>query len=146
MFLGVGGLVALLVALFEFTLSYLAQVNTILILNYSYWKQTLYAITHTQFEGENYAIILHNWRAKMCVKNFSAFCKKLQTYVFAQNRSQNIYTLEQQSALEAYGLVSLAKFPVLVWHCEHVFDTNVILFNPVKAWVWLWSSIPSPPL
>ena len=36
MFLGVGGLVALITALFEFTFSYLAQVNTILILNYSY--------------------------------------------------------------------------------------------------------------
>ena len=36
MFLGVGGLVALITALVEFTFSCLAQVNTILILNYSH--------------------------------------------------------------------------------------------------------------
>ena len=35
MFLGVGGLVALITALIEFTFSFLAQVNTNLILNYS---------------------------------------------------------------------------------------------------------------
>jgi len=123
MFLGVGGLAALITALFEFTFSYLAKVNTILILNYSYWKTTLYALSiairHFQFEGENQAITLHNLSAKMCRKIFR-FLNKITNLCLAQNRSQNIYSIEQQLAMAVYGLVSFEKYPVLVWHCEHV--------------------------
>jgi len=108
MFLGVGGLAALITALFEFTFSYLAQVNTILILNYSYWKTTLYALSiairHFQFEGENQAITLHNLSAKMCRKIFR-FLNKITNLCLAQKSEYIFYKTEVGN-----GSIWLGKF------------------------------------